>query len=161
MKKIALICTFTLLCSFEAYAETYHGIDIDKVYTQSDWSSKDKIKEIIDDYSLLLQYNNELRQCVKQANQFDCMDNLIQNIMQHFYTHNYENNINDYRNYVKSTLTVYGIAYCLNKYNIPAGTVCEQEKNIHTNKFMKQYIETLLSQIEKEINVFSFIKDYK
>ena len=89
------------------------------------------------------------------------MDNLTQNIMLHFYRYNYENNINDYQNYVKLTLTVYGIAYCLNKYNIPAGTVCEQEKNAQVREVIKQYIETLLSQIEKQISVFSFIKDYK
>ena len=161
MKKFALISAFALSLSLNAYAETYHGIDIDKVYSQSDWSSKDKIKEIIDDYSLLLQYNNELKQCSEQANQFDCINNLTQNIMQHFYSHNYENNISDYQNYVESTFTIYGIAYCLNKYNTPSGTVCEQEKNAHINKLMKQYTETLLSQIEKQINVFSFIKDYE
>ena len=133
MKKVALIFAITLLLSFKVHAETYYGIDIDKVYSQSDWSSKDKIKEIIDDY----------------------------NIMLHFYRYNYENNINDYQNYVKLTLTVYGIAYCLNKYNIPAGTVCEQEKNAQVREVIKQYIETLLSQIEKQISVFSFIKDYK
>ena len=58
-------------------------------------------------------------------------------------------------------LTVYGVAYCLNKYNIPAGTVCEQEKDAQVREVIKQYIETLLSQIEKQISVFSFIKDYK
>lgn len=33
-----------------ARAELYHGIDIDAVYESSDWSSKEKIKELIDDY---------------------------------------------------------------------------------------------------------------
>ena len=50
---------------------------------------------------------------------------------------------------------------CLNKYNIPSGNICEQEKNTPVNKTIKQYIETLLSQIEKQISTFSFIKDYK
>ena len=50
MKRFMFIFTLTLLFSFNVCAETYHGIDIDKVYSQSDWSSKDKIKEIIDDY---------------------------------------------------------------------------------------------------------------
>ena len=79
LKKFALIFAFALSLSLNAYAKTYHGIDIDKVYSQSDWSSKDKIKEIIDDYSLLLQYNNELKQCSEQANQFDCINNLKDN----------------------------------------------------------------------------------
>ena len=163
MKKIhfAFIFAFTLLVSINVHAETYHGIDIDKVYSQSDWSSKDKIKNIIDDYTLLLQYKIELNQCVENENQLNCMDNLSQNILQHFYNYNYKNNINSYRNYVKSTFAVYGVAYCLNKYNIPSGTICEQEKNTQVNKVIKQYIEILLSQIEKQISIFSFIKDYK
>ncbi len=161
MKRFYFIFTVILLFSFNAYAEIYHGIDIDKVYNQSDWSGKDKIKEIIDDYSLLRQFNSDLNRCAKNSNQFDCMDNLTQNIMQHFYHDNYENNINDYRNYVKSTLAVYGVAYCLNKYDIPSGTVCEQEKNAHANKLIRQYIETLLFQVENKINIFNFIKDYK
>ena len=161
MKKAVLIFALTLLFSFNVHAETYHGIDIDEIYNQSDWSSKDKIKEIVDDYSLIRQYNQELTQCNKQDNQFECMNNLTQDIMQHFYNYNYENNINDYQNYIKSTLAAYGVAYCLNKYNIPSGTVCEQEKNIQVNKVIKQYIETLISQIEKQISIFGFIKDYK
>ena len=161
MKKVALIFTLTLLFSFNVYAEIYHGIDIDKVYDQSDWSSKDKIKELIDDYSLLLQFKKDLNQCQENSHPIECMNHLAQNIMQHFYTHNYENNIHDYQNYVKSTLVVYGVAYCLNKYNFPAGTVCEQEKNAQVCKVIKQYIETLLLQIEKQISIYSFIKDYK
>lgn len=161
MKKFVFIFTLTMLFSLNVCAETYHGIDIDKVYSQSDWSSKDKIKEIIDDYKLLLQFKEDLNKCHEDSNQFECMNNLTQNIMLHFYHYNYENNINDYQNYVKLTLTVYGVAYCLNKYNIPAGTICEQEKNVQVREVIKQYIETLLSQIEKQISVFSFIKDYK
>ena len=163
MKKACFVFMFftTWLCSINVYAESYHDIDIDKVYSQSDWSSKDKIKNIIDDYSLLLQCKRELKQCTENENQLNCMDSLAQKIIQHFYNYNYKNNINEYRNYVKSALAVYGVAYCLNKYNIPSGTVCEQEKNTHTNKLIKQYIETLLSQTENKINTFSFIKDYK
>ncbi len=161
MKKLAVIFTLTLLFSFNSRAETYHGIDIDKVYTQSDWSSKDKIKEIIDDYSLLLQFKNDLNQCNTNSNQFECMDKLTQNIMLHFYSYNSENNIKEYQNYVKSAFAVYGIAYCLNKYNIPSGTVCEQEKNAQVKEAIKQYIGILLSQIEQRLNIFSFIKDYK
>lgn len=161
MKRFIFILALEMLFSFNVHAEIYHGIDIDKAYTQSDWSNKDKIKEIIDDYSLLLQFKKDLNQCNKNSNQFDCMDSITQNIMQHFYSHNYENNINDYQSYIKSTLAVYGVAYCLNKYNIPTGTVCEQEKNAQVSKVIKQYIETLLLQVEKQISIFSFIKDYK
>ena len=161
MKKFVLGLISILFSITNAQAEIYHGIDIDEVYSQSDWSSKDKIKEIIDDYTIWLQYNNEFTSCAKSDTQIDCMDELAENIMLRFYTSNYENNINDYRNYVKSTLTVYGIVYCLNKYNIPSGNTCEQEKNAHAIKLIKQYIKTMLLQIENKIRVFSFIKDYK
>ena len=161
MSKGVWVFALTMLCSLNVYAETYHGIDIDKVYSQSDWSNKDKIKEIVDDYSLLLQFKKDLNQCQGNDHSIECMNQLAQNIMQHFYSHNYENNIQDYQNYVKSTLAVYGVAYCLNKYNFPAGAVCEQEKNAQVCDVIKQYIETLLSQIEKQISIYSFIKDYK
>ncbi len=161
MKKVAFAFVITFLFSLNVNAELYHGIDIDNVFAQSDWSSKDKIKEVIDDYSLLLQYKNELKQCISSDSQLNCMDELTQNIMKHFYSYNYENNIHTYQNYVTSTSAVYGVAYCLNKYNIPSGNICEQEKNTPVNKIIKQYIKTLLSQIEKQISAFSFIKDYK
>ena len=161
MRKVAFIFALTMLFSVNTYAEIYHGIDIDKVYAQSDWSSKDKIKEAIDDYELLLQFKEDVNQCQSNNHPIECMNQLAQNIMQHFYSHNYENSIQDYQNYVKSTLAVYGVAYCLNKYNFPAGTVCEQEKNAQVYEVIKQYIETLLSQIEKQISIYRFIKDYK
>ena len=103
MKMVAFAFVVTFLFSLNVNAELYHGIDIDEVLAQSDWSSKDKIKEIIDDYSLLLQYKNELKQCTSSDSQLNCMDELTQNIMKHFYSYNYENNIHTYQNYVTST----------------------------------------------------------
>lgn len=161
MKKFVLAFCCGIVFSYDVAAEIYHNIDIDEVYAQSDWSSKDKIKEIIDDYSYLLQYKNKLTLCDENANQLNCINNLTQEIMRRFYHYNYPNNINDYQIYVKSTFAAYGVAYCLNRYNVPSGTVCEQEKNHHVTKLMKQYAETLLSQTEKSINSFSFIKNYK
>ena len=49
----------------------------------------------------------------------------------------------------------------INCYFSSAGAVCEQEKNAQVCEVIKQYIETLLSQIEKQISIYSFIKDYK
>ena len=66
MKRFVFIFAITMLCSLNVYAEIYHGIDIDKVYSQSDWSSKDKIKEIIDDYKLLLTYQKDFNDCSTQ-----------------------------------------------------------------------------------------------
>ena len=61
MKKFILILAVFLGCTINnVQAKLYHGIDIDDVFAKSDWNSKDEIKDIIDDYSLLLQYNSEL-----------------------------------------------------------------------------------------------------
>ena len=87
MKMVAFAFVVTFFFSLNVNAELYHGIDIDEVLAQSDWSSKDKIKEIIDDYSLLLQYKNELKQCTSSDSQLNCMDELTQNIMTVSYTH--------------------------------------------------------------------------
>lgn len=62
MKKIfAILCTIMLIQN-TAYAKTYHNIDIDYIYKTNDLESKAKIKEIIDDYTLLLQYQAEFAQ---------------------------------------------------------------------------------------------------
>ena len=104
MKKVALIFTLTLLFSFNVYAEIYHGIDIDKVYDQSDWSSKDKIKELIDDYSLLLTYQEEFNACPKQYNKiFSCYDKITEKILRNLYV--YPNNtIKTYQEFRKILL---------------------------------------------------------
>ena len=52
MRKYIIIIGVFLALVANARAELYHGIDIDAVYNSSDWSSKEKIKEIIDDYTL-------------------------------------------------------------------------------------------------------------
>ena len=59
MKKFIFVLGLCFMFNANAQAELYHGIDIDEVYNSSDWSSKDKIKELIDDYTLLLQYQEE------------------------------------------------------------------------------------------------------
>ena len=74
MRKGVLVFALTMLFSFNVYAETYHGIDIDKVYSQSDWSNKDKIKEIVDDYLLLLQFKKDLNQCQGNDHPIECMN---------------------------------------------------------------------------------------
>ena len=43
MKKFVLAFCCGIVFSYDVAAEIYHNIDIDEVYAQSDWSSKDKI----------------------------------------------------------------------------------------------------------------------
>ncbi len=162
MKKIVLILGLLLAFSASTQAEIYHGIDIDAIYNNSDWSSKNKIKEIIDDYTLLLQYQKEFETCsVEKPEVFDCYDKVAEKIINHFYTGNMDDNLKDYNNYVKATSSAYGIVYCLNKYNVPSGTMCKQENQANTWKFVEHYINALLQSIEQILSQYSFIQNYK
>ena len=161
MKKFAFVLCSFLAFSVNAQAEVYHGIDIDYIYEHSDWSSKDKIKEIIDDYTLLLQYRKKLSLCSQTTEKLLCLDKLAKNIIEHFYLGNISNNIDNYQNYVKSTSTVYGLIYCLNKYRVPSGTICNQENEANTAEIVEIFISNQLAYIEKILSNYSFIKDYK
>lgn len=161
MYKFVVLLGLVLTLSSNANAELYHGIDIDAVYKSSDWSSKAKIKEIIDDYTLLLQYQKKLYLCSKEVNKFSCIDTLTENIIKNFYNYNLKQNLNDYHNYVKSVSAVYGIVYCLNKYRIPSGTMCNQETIEKTWEIVEQYDKDLLQSVEQILGNYSFLKEYK
>lgn len=70
-------------------------------------------------------------------------------------------NLKNYNNYVKSTYASYGILYCLNKYKIPSGTMCNQENNARVWKIIEEYINEMLQQIKQDILKYSFIQNYK
>ena len=161
MKKIVFILGIFLTLSLNAEAEVYHGIDIDRVYNSNDWSNKKKIKEIINDYNLLLQYQKKLSLCSKETERLTCMNALTEDIIKSFYNYNFVQNINDYHNYVKSTTSAYGIIYCLNKYKIPSGTICNQETMGKTWEIIEQYDKDLLQSVEKTLISYEFLQDYK
>ncbi len=161
MKKLVLILELCLTLSTNAWAEVYHGIDIDAIYESSDWNSKDDIKQLINDYTLLLQYQKKLYLCSKEVEKLSCIDTLTENIIKNFYNYNLEQNLNNYHNYVKSTLAVYGIVYCLNKYRTPSGSMCNQETLGKTWKIIEQYDKDLLQSVEKILNGYNFLKEYK
>ena len=162
MKKfIVILGIFFLFGARYVQAELYHGIDIDAVYNSSDWSSKEKIKEIIDDYTLLLEYQNTLTLCDPKPDKSGCMNELAKEIIRHFYNGNMNNNLNIYHNFVTSISEAYGIIYCLDKYKFPAGTICNQENSVNTQKFIKQYITEMLQSIEQELIKYSFILNYR
>ena len=161
MKKFILILAVFLGCTINnVQAKLYHGIDIDDVFAKSDWNSKDEIKDIIDDYSLLLQYNSELSKCADNHN-LDCLNVLAEKIIKHFYYFNYEANRGNYQNYVKATFSAYGTIYCLNKYNMPSGTMCNQENEAKTTDVITEYVKTLLLQVEQKIKSNDFLASYK
>ena len=161
MKKIALILAALLALSANAHSEFYHAVDIDTVYKSSDWSSKEDIKKIIDDYSLLLQYQQELSQCSISTEKMNCTNTLAEKIIKNFYSHDYENNIKAYNDYIKATSAAYGVVYCLNKYRVPSGTMCNQENAGKVEQLIEQYINDLLQSIEKVLLGYGFLSDYK
>ncbi|MBO4285323.1 MAG: hypothetical protein J5895_03730 [Alphaproteobacteria bacterium] len=161
MRKLILsLCFNVFLCTY-ATAEIYYGIDIDDVYHNGDWSSQEKIKDIIDDYTLLLEYQTELSKCESGNLNIECLDTLAEKILNRFYAYNLEENITNYHDYVKATFGAYGVVYCLNKYLIPSGSACHQENYGKTFDIIAQYLNTLLEQVNKEIMDFNFIKKYK
>lgn len=161
MKKFILILAMLFVCAVNnVQAKLYHGIDIDDIYAKSDWNSKDEIKDIIDDYSLLLQYNSDLSKCTEKHN-LDCLNVLAEKIIKHFYYFNYEANMENYQNYVKATFSAYGTIYCLNKYNMPSGTMCNQENEAKTTDIITEYVKALLLQVEQKIKSNDFLASYK
>ena len=161
MKKIVWFLCLFFVFSTNVNAEIYHGIDIDQVYNSSDWNSKDRIYSIINDYNLLLQCKQRLDQCSQSSDKFNCMNTINEDVIKHFYNHELNNNLNEYHNYVKSTFAAYGVVYCLNKYRIPPGTMCNQETNGKAQEVIEQYSKDLLQTVEKILSSYSFLRNYK
>lgn len=161
MKKFVFLGLLLLALSSVVKAEVYHGIDIDAVYESSDWNSKEEIRNIINDYTLLLQYQKKLSLCSEELEKLNCMDTLTENIIKNFYNYNLKQNLNNYHDYVKATSDAYGIVYCLNKYRIPSGSMCNQETIGKTWEIIEQYDNDLLLSVEQILNGYSFLKNYK
>ena len=162
MKKFALILGVFLIFSISAKAEIYHGIDIDEVYKSSDWSSKEKIKEIIDDYTLILQYQEELDRCVEVLpDVLGCYDNVAEKIITNLYVYP-EHNVNEYRQLKQALSDAYGLKDCRNKYAWPSGNICEIDRAADLSDALKKYIQDLIDfSKEKMLNSFIFLKEYK
>ena len=160
MKKTFLILLFILFPT-SVRAENVHGIDVNKVYTSSDWKSIDDIYNIIHDYEQLTKYKKDLTHCSQLSeNQDDCYDRLAEKIIKSFYSYREEDNLNAYHNYIKAAYDAYGFQYCRNKYAIPPGTICVQEYQSKVRRTISEYLSSLLAQTEKYIKSFNFMKDY-
>ena len=162
MRNGVFIFTLTMLFSLNVHAETYHGINIDKVYLQSDWSSKDKIKEIIDDYSLLLTFQKDFNDCSTQNEEiFFCYDNIAEKILTNLYVYP-ENNIKVYQQFQQTLTDAYSIQSCLNKYEWSSGNLCEVNSRPETLKILHSYIQGLInSSKEKMLSYLPELKNYK
>jgi hypothetical protein len=160
MKKfLCLVLLSFELCS-TVWAEVYHGIDIDAVYEQSDWNSTAEIKQIIDDYTLVLEYQTRLAECSKLTEPFACFNMLAKNIIIKFYVGSRDEHLKEYQTYIRATSSAYGIVYCLNKYKVPA-TICRQDNIANTRQFAEQYIRDMLHTTAHHIEEHDFIQNYK
>lgn len=163
MKKICAICALSFLVSVTSVeAEIYHGIDIDDIYAKSDWSSKDNIKKAIDDYTLLLQYQNDFTQCSESASSsLTCYDTLSEGILNNFYVYP-EANIKKYHQFKESLIEVYAAQNCNNKYLWPSGNLCDVKSNANIRKMLNEYVQDLLN-VTKDfmISYLPSLREYK
>jgi len=162
MKKFALISAFICLLTTNATAELYHGIDIDAVYESSDWNSKGSIKEIIDDYTLLLQYQEEFDSCpIELPEVLECYDKVAEKILTTLYVYP-EYNVKEYKQLKEALSNAYGLKNCRNKYAWPSGHMCEIDSDSELSDALKTYIQDLINFCkEKMFEYSSILEDYK
>ena len=162
MRRLFLILGLILSISTNARAELYHGIDIDAVYESSDWSSKEKIKEIIDDYTLLLQYQKELDDCqIELPEVLECYDKVAEKIITNLYV-SPKINIEQYEQLKKSLSNAYGLKNCRNKYAWPSGNICEINSDSELAEALRKYNQDLIYFTKKQMFIYSpILEKYK
>ena len=161
MKKIVLIIGIFLTLSSNIKAEVYHGIDIDQVYNSSDWNSKEEIKNLIDDYTLLLQYQDEFNNCPDLLpDNLKCYDKIAEKIVTNLYVYP-EYNVKQYKQLKKALSDAYGMKNCRNKHTWPSGNLCEIDRMSDMSYALKKYIQDLLDFSKEKIILYSIFDDYK
>ncbi len=157
MKKFVLSLSLFFVLCLNAQAEVYHGIDIDAIYKSSDWNNKEEIKELIDDYTLLLQYQKELDNCqIESPYILSCYDNVAEKIINNLYIQS-EYNIKDYKNLKNALSEAYGLKNCRNKYNWPVGSICEIDTLSDMKNILKMYIQDLLDFSKEKMFAYSSV----
>ena len=162
MKKFVFVLGLCLAFSVNVRAELYHGIDIDEIYNSSDWSSKDKIKELIDDYTLLLQYQEEFNNCPDVLpDVLGCYDKVAEKIVANLYVYP-EYNVKEYKQLKEALSNAYGLKNCRNKYAWPSGHICEDKSDSDLAGSLKKYIQDLIDFTKKQMFTYSSIlEEYK
>ena len=157
MRKFVFILGMVLSLCINAQAELYHGIDIDAIYESSGWSSKEDIRKIIDDYTLLLQYQKELNNCpIELPDVLECYDNVAEKIITNLYVYP-ENNIEQYKKLKTALSDAYGLKNCRNKYAWPSGNICEIDSDSDLADSLYKYIQDLVNFSKENISSYSAI----
>lgn len=162
MRKFIFILGLCLILGTRTNAEIYHGIDIEAVYKSSDWSSKEKVKEIIDDYTLLLQYQKELDSCTIEVPEvLGCYDKIAEKIVTNLYIYP-EHNLTEYKQLKKALSDAYGLKNCRNKYAWPSGNICNIDRASDLSAALKDYIQDLINfSKEQMFSYSSILEEYK
>ncbi|MBR1948701.1 MAG: hypothetical protein IKA30_02785 [Alphaproteobacteria bacterium] len=162
MKIFTLMLGVFLSLITNVQANIYHGIDIDKIYEISDWNSKDDIKKLIDDYTLLLQYQKELNNCpIELPDVLDCYDKTAEKIITTLFVQT-EYNLEIYKNFKKALSEFYGLKNCRNKYAWPSGQMCNIDKMSDVSNMLKKHIQDLIDFSKEKMFEYSpILEDYK
>ena len=117
---------------------------------------------MIDDYTLLLQYQDEFDKCPNTLPEvLECYDEVAEKIVTDLYVYP-EYNTKEYKQLKKSLSDAYGLKNCRNKYAWPSGYICENNKDSDVVKSLKKYIQDLIDfSKEKMFEYSSILEDYK
>ncbi len=163
MKKIIFIlCFFLHFTPTNTKAEIYHGIDIDEVYQHSDWNNKDDIKQLIDDYTRLLEYQRKFTACPNTLPEvLTCYDSIAKEIITTLFI-SPDINIDEYMQLKQSLINAYSLKNCRNKYAYPSGHMCNIDTSAETSIILKQYIQGLLDFSKEKMFTYSdILKNYQ
>ena len=153
MKKFLIFFSFLFILNiqFVKASNLYHGIYIDEIYNSSDWSSKEKIKNLVDDYMLLHQYEDKLNTCNNNKLE-SCYDDIAQNIINHFCTYP-ENEIKEYNEFKENSLKFYTSIACTDKNIGVSGNLCYIDGLPYHRETMNLLIKNLIKNHKEKILV--------
>ena len=164
MKKFLIFFSFLFILNIQLVKANnlYHGIDIDEIYSTSDWNSKIEIKNLIDNYILLTKLKNKFSNCpVNIPNSTTCYDEINQKLLQHFYM-DFEENLTEYNNYRTALQKAYLIPCQRIKMIGISGKICHIDAQNNIAKNLKEYTKTHIYHIDNILSqYFQFLQNGK
>ena len=142
--------------------EVIHGINVDKIFAESDWNSKEDIRNVINDYTLLLEYQKEFDACPDLLpDVLACHDKVAEKIVTNLYVYP-EDNLQDYKNLKKALSGAYGMKNCRTKYTGPGGEICRVDTMSDVDDILTKYIQELLDTTKENLmHFYQMLKEYK
>ncbi len=164
MKKFFTIIIFStfLHIPYACCENIYHGIDVDKIYENGDWSSKEFIVQLIDDYELFLHVKHKFKKCPAELpDDIKCFDDIAKQLLQNFYTEQ-KSEWDYYIEYKNAAQKVYTISACKNKIAGPGGMMCKIDTKNYVADVIKSYVQTLISSLDTAFDeYYPFLRKYK